>query len=144
MKPDELIQNGLCFLSIKYILKLFIHKGLGVFFPRDHQLSQHLISVFIEKLRSIKTFFEKQRILTFIASSLLFVYDAKVLNSDFGGSILDSEALKLIGLNSDVKMIDFTHVFPSNNNIDSNYLDGLESLMKYLESLKIILNSQDD
>lgn len=34
-----------------------------------------------------------------------------------------------------VKMIDFAHVFPSENNqVDKNYLEGIENLVKILES----------
>ncbi len=34
-----------------------------------------------------------------------------------------------------IVMADFAHVFPANNKLDQNYLDGLENLIKYLKVL---------
>lgn len=146
------------------------------------------------RLKDISEWFEEQRALIFIASSLLFVYDGCMFDAGGGGGGCkdvddgevdgglikglkvnsysgkcsevkyddsgttgdlkqddisggnatftchhachnDEEYARLIHQLTDVKMIDFSHVFPSEDKKDTNYLEGLRSLIKYIERL---------
>ena len=127
----------------------------------DGVLRRDIISAVIKELESIEKWFTKQRQFAFYASSILIVFDglesaSQQCNSN---SSYDSrEECKGIHLsNSDsrteqttnlcvdqdsedrkpdvrVRMIDFTHVFPSQEE-DSNYLFGLRNLIEHLRLL---------
>ena len=129
----------------KAIWKIFL-AGLGDFFNCTYsQLYKHVIRAFLEKLQTIRQWFEEQRQLNFYSSSLLLVYDACDIDPSLKGasasdtSTLETdEALHLHGSGGQphvaVNMIDFAHVFPSKER-DSNYLKGVDGLISYLEKL---------
>lgn len=58
---------------------------------------------FLSRLEQFKHWFDEQRELEFIASSLLFLYNGAVENED------DGVALER-ALNADIRLIDFAHV----------------------------------
>ena len=118
--------------------------------------------------------------LTFIASSLLFVYDATLFHQwegvggnggnkggdedcdkggyedgevdgdekkgatvgdgcGGGGCEANKDYERMVGMvekMTEVRMIDFTHVFPGGGMRDVNYLEGLRSLIGYVEALQ--------
>lgn len=79
------------------------------------QYSSPLVAIttvksFLHTLREIQVWFQNQRLYHFYSSSLLFAYDEH---------------------RSQVHMIDFAHVVPAtDNNLDSNYLGGLNNIIK--------------
>lgn len=92
--------------------------------------------IFLEKLVPILEMFSKQTTFHLYGSSLLFVYDAaKVL--EFQAGTVDMAQLSG-GVN--VTMIDFAHVWAGEGQLDSNYLNGIQSLQKILNKF---LEEQD-
>ena len=109
---------------------------LKQFFTNDiHGLRKDIIKQILQKLKPIERWFRTQKILHFISSSILLIYEA-------GSS--STESCKDCGSKADlvdVRMIDFVHVFPRNKT-DRKYLHGLENLIKNLEM--IVDNNQYD
>lgn len=60
--------------------KTILTQGILEYFAPHGALEVHLVQALIRKLRQIETWFLSQRKYTFIASSLLFVYDGKALH----------------------------------------------------------------
>lgn len=87
----------------------------------------------IKNLNRIKEWFEKQKTYNFFASSILIIYESNLENMINNQSLGNNEdASKLVR----AKMCDLTHVFNSNNNnIDENYLFGLNCLIGHLKDL---------
>ncbi|CAJ0602459.1 unnamed protein product [Cylicocyclus nassatus] len=73
----------------------------------------------LEKMDRVRKWFAAQKSFQFYASSLLFVYE--------NDPSLPS--------NVQIVMIDFSHVFPSNDKYDVNYIHGLETLYSKLQAL---------
>ncbi|VDO22271.1 unnamed protein product [Haemonchus placei] len=76
-----------------------------------------LISEALSKLNYVREWFAKQTSFHFYASSLLFVYENDLQKPP----------------NVHLVMIDFSHVFPSNNQLDTNYIAGLNVLHSKME-----------
>uniref|UniRef100_A0A7I4YK74 Kinase n=2 Tax=Haemonchus contortus TaxID=6289 RepID=A0A7I4YK74_HAECO len=76
-----------------------------------------LISEALSKLNYVREWFAKQTSFHFYASSLLFVYENDLQKPP----------------NVHLVMIDFSHVFPSNNQMDTNYIAGLNVLHSKME-----------
>ncbi|ESO12252.1 hypothetical protein HELRODRAFT_158730 [Helobdella robusta] len=111
-----------------------LEKGLKVFFNLHEPFGFYLVKTFLEKLSDVQNWFYRQKKLYFIASSLLFVYDATVfelLNPESSSDMV----MQAIRSNSNLKMIDFTHVFDfeTEDGRDENYITGLNSLVKFME-----------
>lgn len=125
--------------------------GLGEFFRQGKHYRKDYIKTVIEKLQRIDDWFSKQRRYAFYASSLLIVYNASVDHprcspdsqiNDQQESISTEDSCHDNSNNDnhdrsyvDVRMIDFTHVFPSENEKDENYIFGLQNLIEHLQSL---------
>ena len=110
--------------------------GLAVYL-----VSRQLVQFFLRQLKLIESWFISQRSYHFIASSLLFVYDVTAVSHQTHSSELDqSDDSNHSSRLADLKMIDFTHVFPATD-LDSNYLFGLRSLIAYLTRLEEPLTS---
>lgn len=78
-------------------------------------VSIETVKSFLYSLKQIQSWFETQRIYHFYSSSLLFSYD-------------EHKAY--------VHMIDFAHVVPAtDNNLDSNYLGGLNNIIKLFQTI---------
>ena len=91
------------------------------------ELARKIARIFVERLEKIQAVFQSQRCFHFFASSLLFVYDAEAIQNN-----IDSEELgKFVNL----KMIDFAHVWPAEGELDTNYLTGVESLIKLFSNV---------
>jgi len=84
-----------------------------------------LINAFLRRLNQIESWFSTQNSYTFFASSLFLVYDADICDRETT-EMNDEEIDRFV----DVRMIDFTHVFPAST-VDTNYLTGLRSLISY-------------
>ncbi|KIH58170.1 hypothetical protein ANCDUO_11632 [Ancylostoma duodenale] len=69
-------------------------------------------------MKRVQEWFASQKSFQFYASSLLFVYE-------------NDPSLRP---NVRIVMIDFSHVFPSNNQHDTNYIHGLDTLCSKLET----------
>lgn len=106
-----------------------MHRGLIDFFGGHTELSKCrlLIADFARRLAALLDFFESQEQLTFISSSLLFVYDSHFFHDHVNKSIGWS-------LRSELKIIDFAHV---RNNIirDLGYIEGLRRVHRFLGEL---------
>ena len=86
--------------------------------PNDYQRS--VMKNFVDKLHEIEDFFRRQHVIHFYASSLLFVYEGLAVKCD-------SEV--------ELRMIDFTHVFPSHGTPDANYVAGVCGILRFLRTL---------
>lgn len=96
-----------------------------------------LVQQILSQLDPIVTWFETQTQFHFYASSILIVYDAQALKESWNDGKLDSPELSQPELlKTRVSMIDFAHVNPGEGSIDQNYLFGLHSLQKILQSLR--------
>ncbi|CAD5122004.1 DgyrCDS10457 [Dimorphilus gyrociliatus] len=95
--------------------------GLKLFFTQKSSLRRDVLQLVLSKLGRINEFFHIQREFAFYSSSLLIIYEG-----DESQSPVESLA--------DVRMIDFTHVFETNE-ADDNYIYGIGMLIKSLSSL---------
>lgn len=77
---------------------------------------------FLQQLEEILTLFRTQTKFHIFASSLLFVYDSSLMETEV------TESLLMSGVR--VRLIDFAHTFPGEGHIDQNYIFGLENLAK--------------
>lgn len=84
----------------------------------------------IKQIEEIYNWFKKQTKYHFYSSSLLIVYESDLEDLFTTNELNEFILEKLIC----VKMIDFTHVCPSNS-IDENYLFGIERVLKQLKQL---------
>uniref|UniRef100_A0A0N5AD59 Kinase n=1 Tax=Syphacia muris TaxID=451379 RepID=A0A0N5AD59_9BILA len=85
-------------------------------------LTKHILS----QLYKIQQWFHAQRVYHFYASSILIVYEA----------CIQLEARPL------VKLIDFSHVFPSNGDLDENYIFGLDNVVRFIEQFQNEIQQQ--
>ena len=114
-----------CFYKLKgyfwnYYLLKFKQLALSFYF-QFHQTPQiQVIRLILSRLNELEAFFSKQTSYHFFSSSLLLAYDAKYMDN------IDKTR---------VIFADFAHVFPGNNQIDENYLYGLQRLIFYLKEL---------
>ncbi|KAK6031581.1 hypothetical protein OSTOST_02269 [Ostertagia ostertagi] len=92
--------------------------GLLEFFS-GRGMDSGLISEALSKLDRVRQWFAKQTSFHFYASSLLFVYENDSTKPP----------------NVQLVMIDFSHVFPSNNQLDTNYIAGLNELHSKVKSI---------
>jgi len=81
-----------------------------------------LARIFLSKLKEFQEMYEQQKTYHIFGSSLLFVYDAS--------AIICKEKAESLHEHVTLKMIDFAHVHPANEELDENYLIGLRSLIK--------------
>lgn len=98
-------------------------KGLRLFLTQNGEIRRDALKEIILQVKHIKDFFVRQRKLSFYSSSLLVVYE--------GNSLSEGKVSNV----ASVKMIDFAHVFPTQNS-DENYIFGLETLLKMFSSLQ--------
>ena len=82
-------------------------------------------------MSEIKEWFEKQRNYHFYSSSIIIAYesDLETINSN------EKDTLNEIDTKVRLAMIDFTHVYPAQDQPDSNYLFGLNNLLNLLNTL---------
>ena len=92
----------------------------------------------MKKLDEIKNWFNFQNVFNFYSSSILIAYDFDIENNNTNDDDDDDDDDSVR-----INMIDFTHVIikpkSSENDIDQNYVFGLNSLITYI---KRILGSQ--
>ncbi|ETN83331.1 hypothetical protein RB195_000621 [Necator americanus] len=77
-----------------------------------------LTSEVLTKVNGVRKWFATQKSFQFYASSLLFVYEND----------------PSMPPNVQIVMIDFSHVYPSNNQLDTNYIHGLDRLYAELQA----------
>jgi len=127
--------------------------GLALYYQFHQRPQIRAIQETIKKFEEVKRWFEKQKTYHFFSSSLIVSYEANLedmldMSSDrsLTNKIIDErDETAIINNNNNhinqapnlvrIVMADFAHVFPANNKIDQNYLDGLENLIKYLQVL---------
>ena len=100
---------------------------VDVFFDKENEstMTEALLSVFLARLKAIQAMYSNQRVFHIFGSSILFVYDASILlESGASIEVLESSVV--------VKMIDFAHVHPANDQPDQNYNFGLANLIGVL------------
>lgn len=95
-----------------------IHTVLDNYLGGKNAQAIALAKYFVQKLRDIEVFFEKQTAYHVFGSSLLFIFDQ--------GSPDTSSA--------QVRLIDFAHAFPADGKVDENYLFGLRNVGKLFET----------
>ncbi|XP_062124764.1 inositol polyphosphate multikinase [Drosophila sulfurigaster albostrigata] len=120
------------------------HQALALFFnvqPAHANVPQLLREV-LRQLRGIHSWFKRQRLLHFYASSLLICYDFDRLSnpsSQQNGYHHEppvTPAIKLPDQWIRVRCIDFAHIFPAADaQPDENYMFGLQSLIDIVESM---------
>jgi len=121
-KPDQVIHGkdfgrSLSVETIHSLLPLFLAQDI-----RPHA-ARKLAKIFVEKLQKIEALFQVQTVFHLYGSSLLFVYDA--------AACLDEN----LESSASVKMIDFAHVWPAEGKVDTNYLNGVNSLVSLFQKL---------
>ncbi|CAI4227535.1 unnamed protein product [Auanema sp. JU1783] len=96
-----------------------VYEGLTEFFKAGREDNQEILMSFLEQLQKIQKWFEQQRVFHFYASSLLFLYETDIT----------------LPHNIRIYMIDFSHVFPANGELDENYLFGLNNLIRFVKEI---------
>jgi hypothetical protein len=95
----------------------------------DQQRKKAILTSIITKLKDIEQWFLKQRLLSFRSSSVLIIYEGENgMNKDCDKSPSTVDKY----LQTEVKMIDFCHVFHSSE-CDLNYQQGISSFTSYFE-----------
>ena len=125
--------------------------GLALYY-QYHQTPQiRAIKETIKKFEEIKKWFEKQTTYHFYSSSLIVIYEANLedilnnnhpsndddqstTNNDNNELIINENNTNLVR----IVMADFAHVFPARDQLDTNYLFGINRL---IDHLKLLLNS---
>uniref|UniRef100_A0A158PAE9 Kinase n=1 Tax=Angiostrongylus cantonensis TaxID=6313 RepID=A0A158PAE9_ANGCA len=95
-----------------------ILNGLREFFS-GRGADPYLISEALLKLDRVRQWFSTQRSFHFYSSSLLFVYE---------NDLSRPSNLQLV-------MIDFSHVFPANDELDTNYIHGLDVFQSKMQAI---------
>merc|ERR1719334_1132013 len=96
-----------------------IHEVLENFVCHPPEQAKLVAQTFLHKLEEFTKFFDQQTRYHIYASSLLFVYDSAFLEKDDKQGFVNSARLKLI---------DFAHVFPGEDQLDQNFIFGLKNL----------------
>jgi hypothetical protein len=97
-------------------------ENLAKFFHNGKEYVTEVIDPFLELLKPLEEWFDKQSELRFYSSSLLFIYD--------GHPDANRKDVRL-------KMIDFAHVHPiKDGGKDDGYILGLKNLRKQLNAVK--------
>ncbi|VDD95439.1 unnamed protein product [Enterobius vermicularis] len=112
-----------CTLSYEWLLlKVFVASAAayGEFLSGRPGEGSTVAQLVLTQLYEIQKWFHNQRVYHFYASSILIVYEAKPLS--------DPRPL--------VRLIDFSHVFPSNGNLDDNYIFGLDNVIRFIEQYR--------
>lgn len=94
--------------------------GLALYYQFHGSARIKAINHTIKELENIQIWFNKQKTYHFYSSSIIVVYDAE--NEEQNSSVR-------------IKIADFAHVFPADNERDENYLYGLNNLVKHLKRL---------
>uniref|UniRef100_A0A0K0ED00 Kinase n=1 Tax=Strongyloides stercoralis TaxID=6248 RepID=A0A0K0ED00_STRER len=89
------------------------------FIHNSSYLNTYLLEDFLKQLKTLESWFNVQTSYHFYASSLLFVYE---------GNATVKEELK-----PTIKMIDFSHTYCGNDQLDKNYIPGLKNLIEIFE-----------
>ncbi|EDW03437.1 inositol polyphosphate multikinase IPK2 [Drosophila grimshawi] len=122
------------------------HKALALFFNTDSKPHcDVLLHEVLRQLRGIRSWFKRQRLLHFYASSLLICYDFEQLQSLATKPLLNGyhqaaadPVLPTTAASQWVRVrcIDFAHIFPAEDaQPDHNYMFGLQSLIDIVESM---------
>jgi len=112
LKLDKKYGRTLDSVSVRDALLLYLNGTNGV--------NRLLLSDILHQLHTIRRWFEEQRHFTFYATSLLFVYDADLLEKNASPNVR-------------IRMIDFAHVYPAHGSQDANYIHGLCNLIQLFE-----------
>lgn len=97
-----------------------------LFFDFDNSgLIKDLVELVIERLEQILDVYDRQRKYLAFASSVLFVYDVKVVRQFLQNGDRDQLAKAVR-----VKLIDFAHTFHSGGVKDDNFVGGIRSLIQ--------------
>ncbi|KAK3755742.1 hypothetical protein QZH41_019976 [Actinostola sp. cb2023] len=102
----------------------------------DHHMKEAIVSNIITKLKAIQHWFFKQRIFSFTSSSVLIVYEAGLYREYSNDGITKN-------LHTEVKMIDFSHVY-ENNDYDTNYQQGITGIIDNLEQCLAAIKLPND
>ncbi|WKY05974.1 hypothetical protein Q1695_006294 [Nippostrongylus brasiliensis] len=104
-----------------------IHNGLEEFFS-GRGVDAEMMSDVLTKLDGVRQWFATQKSFHFYASSLLFAYENDTTKPP----------------NVEIVMIDFSHVFPANNQPDTNYIIGLDRLYSEIETIHDKFSKQSE
>lgn len=120
-------------------------QALALFFNVSCKRSDLLLREVLRQLQSIRSWFERQRLLHFYASSLLICYDFEQLlklespeKSLLNGYHQSETVASPVTPNQWIRLrcIDFAHIFPAENaEPDHNYMFGMQSLIDIVESM---------
>ena len=102
-----------------------IHQVLENFIRLEPPTARRVAQAFLDKLEVFSEFFSRQTRYHVYASSLLFVYDFAALQNGDESGLINSVRLKLI---------DFAHVFPGDDQLDENFIHGLRNLSELFRS----------
>lgn len=100
------------------------------FFSKEEggELRKGIVLAVLKKVVLMRDWFQMQTSFMFFCSSLLIVYD--------GGMREELLTEKQIECKVKVKLVDFSHTYKNETSeIDENTLHGIESILKFLESL---------
>ncbi|CAG0920163.1 unnamed protein product [Notodromas monacha] len=86
-------------------------------------IDKRVITCFLNQMDRLKEWFTRQRIFLFFSTSLFFCYDADILSRRTLNGPTSESATEAVDTNKIIlKMIDFAHVFPSQDQRDDNFL----------------------
>ncbi|XP_039277962.1 inositol polyphosphate multikinase isoform X2 [Nilaparvata lugens] len=115
-----------------------VYEALRMFLNHESGASKYILPPVIDQLRTALELFKNQKVFHIYSSSILMAYDAAVLRQLNASDSQNSVQSQQIGLKSwyCVSLIDFAHVVPANDQLDFNYISGIQSLVKVLENIQ--------
>ncbi|XP_053670316.1 inositol polyphosphate multikinase-like [Anopheles nili] len=121
----------------KKLTEANIHEAFLLFLnaTENGRVSRGLLEQFLDDLRRIRDWAQKQTTFRLYSSSVLLVYDAARLDTSATEGL---QRKSLNNANAKARMIDFAHAFTTTElaeaaTVDDNYLEGVESLVAIFE-----------
>lgn len=111
---------------------------MKIFLNAEIKGSSHIVNQILQQLYEIRDWWRTQRLLHIYSSSILVSYDAQYLSQshitdNYNLRINDKCLMKSSYVR--VALIDFAHCVPANYEIDSNYIAGIENVVKMFENI---------
>lgn len=107
-------------------------KGMPAIFDQGFGIQYDIAEVVLRRLQPVSDWFETQKQWKFFGSSILIAYEG---DPERQASYRQTDNGTVVNDMVEVKLIDFAHAWPSDGNLDENYLGGLRNLLNYLKRL---------
>ncbi|KAK2156728.1 hypothetical protein LSH36_206g00030 [Paralvinella palmiformis] len=139
LKVYQMASDSYLELDAMYMRKLqpsdILTKGILLYFHVEENIAykKKILVAFIKQLKKIHDWFSIQTSYHFYASSLLFVYEGLVTDVQIDQELSYEDMV-------DVRMIDFTHVFPAHGLKDENCFIGVTKLLNQFKAALQLLS----